>query len=265
MYRSKRILPDCADLKTGEIHVWRAPLAGHCRKGELGKLLQPEERARAAAFAFDLDRIRYIHSHRVVRQILSRYTDRDPSELVFEGPPHQKPRLAPKFGDPDLHFSLSHSNRCCLIAVRVGSPAGVDVEKLRELPEAASIARRWFSRAESDALARLSDSALLTGFFALWTHREAAIKALGASLEVGLGELECALDPDGTVRLVSWRGDKSIGRRWSVRRLNPARGYLGALATLTHFNSLRCLTWDSDAPGEATVNGTGLQAGDNFY
>ena len=39
---------------------------------------------RAAAFAFDLDRIRYIHSHSVLRQILSRYTDREPSRLVFE-------------------------------------------------------------------------------------------------------------------------------------------------------------------------------------
>lgn len=255
MRRSKRVLRDRADLKTGEIHVWNAPLPGRCRTDELSKLLEPEEQARAAAFAFDLDRFRYIHSHSVLRQILSRYIDRDPSELAFDRTPHQKPHLVPKFGDPHLHFSLTHSNRCCLIAVRVGCPVGVDVEELRELPEAASIARRWFSQAESDALARLSGSALLTGFFALWTHREAAIKALGTSLEVGLGELECALDPDGTVRLVSWRGDESIRRRWSVRRLNLARGYLGALATLTHFDSLRCLTWDSDAPGEATFSG----------
>ena len=33
-----------------------------------------------------------------------------------------------------------------------------------------------------------------------------------------------------------------------VRRLEPMRGYLGALATLDTFQFLRCLTWDSDAP-----------------
>jgi 4'-phosphopantetheinyl transferase len=247
MYWSKGILPDCAELKVGEIHVWNAPLEGHCRTGELGKLLQPEERAQAAAFAFDLDRIRYIHSHGVVRQILARYTDRDPSELVFEGPPHQKPSLAPKFGDPDLHFSLSHSNRCCLVAVREGSPVGVDVEELRELPEAASIARRWFSRAESDALALLSGAPLQRAFYALWTHREAIIKALGANLEIGLRQLECALEPDGRVRVVSWQDEPAITRPWRVRPLEPMEGYLGALATLTHFDSLRCLTWDDDA------------------
>jgi 4'-phosphopantetheinyl transferase len=252
---SKRILPDRAEIKTGEIHVWNAPLAGHCRTGELGELLQPEERARAAAFAFDLDRIRYIHSHSVLRQILSRYTDRDPSELVFEGAPHQKPRLAPKSGDPDLHFSLSHSNRCCLIAVRVASPVGVDVEQLRDVPDAASIARRWFSRAESDTLAPLSGAALQRAFFALWTHREAIIKALGANLEIGSRQLECALDPDGRVRVVSWRNDQAITRHWRVRSLESMGGYPGALATLTHFDSLRCLTWDGDASAEATISG----------
>jgi 4'-phosphopantetheinyl transferase len=255
MRRSKRILPDRAELKTGEIHVWNAPLAGDCATGELDKLLQPEERARASAFAFDLDRIRYIHSHAVVRQILSRYIDCDPSALVFQGPPDQKPRLAPKLGDPDLHFSLSHSNRCCLVAVREGSPVGVDVEQLRNVPDAASIAHRWFSRAESDALALLSGAQLQGAFYALWTHREAIIKALGANLEIGLTQLECALGPDGRVRVVSWQDDQAITRHWRVHPLEPMGGYLGALATLTHFDSLKCLIWDGDASADATTSG----------
>jgi 4'-phosphopantetheinyl transferase len=251
-----KILADRAGLENGEVHVWNAPLADECDTGELSELLEPEERGRAAAFAFDLDRIRYVHSHGVLRQILSRYTDREPGRLVFERSRHKKPRLVrEQREDSDLQFSLSHSNRCCLVAVRVGSPVGVDVEQLRDVPEPASIARRWLTRAESDALARLSGDALQRAFFGLWTHREAVIKALGANLEIGLKQLECALDPAGTVRLVSWRGDEAIARRWRVRRLEPVEGYLGALATLKHFNSLRCLTWDGDASAEAAAGG----------
>lgn len=130
---------------------------------------------------------------------------------------------------------------------------GVDVEQLRDLPEAARIACRWLTRAESNALARLSGPALHKGFFALWTHREAAIKAVGSNLEIGLRELECALDPTGTVRLVSWRGDEAIGRRWRVRRLEPVSGYVAALATLAWFESLRCLTWNGDCCTEAII------------
>lgn len=250
-----KIPADRAGLQNGEIHVWNAPLPNDCDTGELSKLLQPEERARAASFAFDFDRILYVHSHGALRQILSRYTGRGASELVFEVNQRQKPRLARKQDDLDLHFSLSHSNRCCLVAVRVGSPIGVDVERLRPLPDAARIARRWLTQAENDALARLSSAALQRAFFALWTHREAVIKALGADLEIGFRELACALDPDGTVRLVSWRGDEAITRQWRVRRLEPAGGYLGAVATLEDFDFMRCLTWDAAPYADAIADG----------
>ncbi len=254
MVQSKiaNIPADRAGLENGEIHVWSAPLPDHCDTGELSKLLQPEERTRAAAFAFDPDRILYLHSHSVLRQILSRYTGREASELVFEGGRDQKPRLAQNQNDADLHFSLSHSSRCSLIAVRAGCPVGVDVERLRPLPDAARIARRWLTPAENAALARLSGSALQRAFFALWTHREAVIKALGENLEIGFRKLACALDPDGSVRIVSWEGDEAITRQWRARRLEPAAGYLGALATLKDFPSMRCLTWDGDASVEAT-------------
>jgi 4'-phosphopantetheinyl transferase len=250
-----RILPDRAGLEKGEIHVWNALLADDGDTNELSKLLQSEERARAAAFAFDLDRSLYVHSHGALRQILSRYTGREASELIFEGVPDQKPRLARKLDDADLHFSLSHSDRCCLVAVRVGSPVGVDVERPRPLPEAARLARRWFTRAENDALARLPSPAFRRAFFVLWTHREAVIKALGANLEIGLRELACALDPDGSVRVVSWQGDEAITRQWRVRQLEPGDGYLGALATLKDFDSMRCFTWDGGAVAEASFGG----------
>jgi 4'-phosphopantetheinyl transferase len=251
---STKILADRASLEKGEVHVWNAPLPDECDTAALSKLLEPEERSRAAALAFNLDRARYIHSHSVLRQILSRYTGREPGRLAFDRNRHQKPRLVlERREDPDLHFSLSHSNRGCLVGVRVGSPLGVDIEQLRDVPEAASIARRWFTRAESDALAHLSGAALQQAFFGLWTHREAVVKAIGANLDIGLRQLECALDSAGTVRLVSWRGDQGIGRRWRVRRLEPMEGYLGALATLNHFDCLRCLTWDGEASAEAAA------------
>lgn len=243
--------PGRAGLENGEVHVWNAPLPDICDTDELIKFLKPEERARAATFAFDPDRHLYVHSHGVLRQILSRYTGREPGELVFEGNRDQKPRLARKPGGGDLHFSLSHSGGSCLIAVSLKSSIGVDVERLRPLPDAPRIARRWFTPAENDALARLSGAPFERAFFALWTHREAAIKALGENLETGFGALACAFDSDGTVRLVSWRGDEAVTRQWRVRGLEPADGYLGAVATLADFEVMRCLTWGRAAEAAA--------------
>lgn len=251
--RLANILADRAGLENGEIHVWNAPLGRDSDATGLALLLQPEERARAAAFAFDPDRRLYVHSHGVLRRVLSRYTGRGPGELVFEGSGGQKPRLRRRPDDGDLHFSLSHSGRLCLVAVSLRSPVGVDVERVRPLPDARRIARRWFTPAENDALARLSGAAFERAFFVLWTHREAVTKALGENLEAGFRALTCALDPDGSARLVSWRGDEAVTRHWKVRRLEPAHGYLGALATLADFEVMKCLTWGCDGAAEAAV------------
>jgi 4'-phosphopantetheinyl transferase len=234
-----------AGLENGEVHVWSALLEDGGDSDQLARLLQPEERARAVAFAFDPDRRLYVHSHGILRRILSLYTGREPGELVFEGIGCGKPRLERTPDGGDLHFSLSHSGCMCLIAVSLRSPVGVDVERLRPLPDARGIARRWFTAAEDDALARLSGAAFERAFFALWTHREAVTKALGENLETAFSELACALDSDGSARLVSWRGDEGVARRWRVCRLEPAGGYLGALAVLECFDSLKCLTWDA--------------------
>ena len=240
-----RVSAGRAGLENGEVHVWSALLDDGGDSGELARLLQPEERARAAAFAFDPDRRLYVHSHGVLRRILSLYTGREPDELVFEGSGGQKPRLKRRPDGGVLHFSLSHSGCMCLIAVSLMSPVGVDVERLRPLPDARRIVRRWFTAAENDALARLSGTAFERAFFALWTHREAVIKALGENLETGFSGLACALDSDGSARLVSWRGDEGVARRWRVCRLEPAGGYVGALAALERFDTLKCLTWDA--------------------
>lgn len=234
-----------AGLENGEVHVWSALLEDGGDSDELAKLLQPEERARAAAFAFDPDRRLYVRSHGVLRRILSLYMGREPGELVFEAPSSGKPRLKRRPDGGDLHFSLSHSGRMCLIAVSLRSPVGVDVERLRPLPDAWRIARRWFTAAENDALARLPGAAFERAFFALWTHREAVTKALGENLETGFSGLACALDSDGSARLVSWRGDEGVARRWRVCRLELAGGYAGALAALECFDALKCLTWDT--------------------
>lgn len=240
-----------AGLENGEVHVWNAPLDGG--GDEPAKLLQPEERARAAAFAFDPDRRLYVHSHAVLRQVLSLYTGREPEAHAFDGIGMGKPRLARRPGDRDLHFSLSHSGGLSLIAVSLKAPVGVDVERLRSLPEARRLARRWFTPAENDALARLSDAAFDRAFFALWTLREAAIKALGEELETGFGALTCALDPDRSARLVSWRGDEAVTRQWRAHRLAPADGYLGAIVTLADFSAMRRLTWGRDGAAEAAL------------
>jgi 4'-phosphopantetheinyl transferase len=232
----------CVDrppLSIGEIHVWTARLADqHHATADLLRILSREERAQAAQFSFERDRMRFIQAHGVVRQILSNYCDADAATLTFARNHHGKPYLIPRANGPNLQFSVSHSSDCCMLAVRLDHPIGIDVEKVRDLPRAIDIAQRFFTPAETRALAALQGTLRRDAFFALWTHKEATVKGLGISLAANLGRVEFDLDPVGGLRLAAWDGDPSVARRWSVFRLDPAPGYVAAVASAHPIRSL---------------------------
>ena len=227
-------------LSIGEIHVWAARLVdGHDATADLLRTLSREERAQAAQFAFERDRMRFIQAHGVVRRILSIYCDADPATLTFARNHHGKPYLIARANRPNLQFSVSHSSNCCMLAVRFDHPIGIDVEKVRDLPRAIDIVRSYFTPAESKALSALQGMAQRDAFFALWTHKEATVKGLGISLAAHLGRIEFDLDPIGGLRLVAWDGDQSVARKWSIVRLDPQPGYVAAVASA---HPMRCLT-----------------------
>lgn len=92
---------------------------------------------------------------------------------------------------PALHFNLSH---CSGLAACLLSPleCGVDVEFCRPLRE--RVVRRVFSEKEKQALALADDPDLL--FTALWTLKEAYVKALGIGIGYPMREV-CFSVEDG--------------------------------------------------------------------
>ena len=225
----------CVDrpaLSIGEIHVWTAHLVDEYRAtADLLAILSREESAQAAQFSFERDRMRFIQAHGIVREILSNYLDADAATLVFARTHHGKPYLVPRANGPHLEFSVSRSSNCCMLAVQLDHSIGIDIEKVRDLPQAIDIVQSYFTPVESKALSALRGAARRDAFFALWTHKEAMVKGLGISLAAHLGRIEFDLDPIGGLRLVAWDRDQSVAQKWSVVRLDPAPGYVAAIAS----------------------------------
>jgi 4'-phosphopantetheinyl transferase len=237
----------CPTLSGADIHVWTARLADHHHAtSDLLRILDQEELARAAQFSFERDRSRFIQTHAIVRQILANYCDTDAATLTFSRNGYGKPNLVLRANCPRLQFSFSHSGSCCLLAVRLDHPIGVDVEKIRDLPQAIEIAQSYFAPAESKALASLRGAAQRDAFFVLWTHKEAAVKGLGIGLAANLRRLEFDFGPADGPRLVSWDGDCSVAQTWSTFRIDPAAGYVAAVASTKPIGSLTLHNW-SDA------------------
>jgi 4'-phosphopantetheinyl transferase len=178
-------------LKPGHIDVWRisldhvqvpAPTAG--------------ELARAARFRLPETAARYLKSHGAMRHILSQFTT---APLEFALREHGKPYLPLS---PELHFNLSHSHEMALIAVALDHEVGVDIERMRPLPQFHRLVDRFFPPSEPHPAGEAD-------FFRHWTRIEAVLKARG------IGLYGASTDPEG---------------EWTIEEIPVPEGFAGAVA-----------------------------------
>jgi 4'-phosphopantetheinyl transferase len=246
-----------AGSRADRIDVWTAELVDHDDAvAEFVCILDERERERAHRFRFAQHRRFFIQSHGIVRQILAAYAGIDPAALTFGEGPWGKPLVVVPKWDAQLQFSLSHSGTSCMVAVRSGGPVGIDVEQVRDLPNSADIADRMFTRAEGALIGRLAGAARRDAFFALWTAKEAVVKALGRSLADYLDRMQFDLDPAGRLRFLSLDGDSASARTWSVQRVDAPAGFAAALAGCPWFAAVRHFAWRRTAQTRRTMKGT---------
>jgi 4'-phosphopantetheinyl transferase len=216
--------PENLVLGPGSVHLWFAPSGTVPIQFEPDvSVLSHDERKRALAFRFDLDRARYIRAHRMLRAVLSRYTGIPADALRFVQNDCGKPSLA----EPsDVHFNMSDTLDAALLAVTLSGEVGVDIEKLRPVPDAADIASRYFTPVESEWIFSRDKTDRDKGFLQLWTRKEAVIKAEGKGLSLPLSAFDCS----GVKVLVHIDREEELSR-WRVLSVHCGLLYLAALAT----------------------------------
>lgn len=157
---------DRLELGSNEIHLWRAHLA--CDEGLLHRFeatLAPDEKARAGRFFFSSDRVNYVVTRGILRELLGRYANRAAAELEFEYSALGKPFLRGMLSEASIQFNVSHSHGLALLAFAEGRKVGVDVELIRpEFPHL-QIAERYFAPEEVHELRGLPRSMQEEGFF----------------------------------------------------------------------------------------------------
>jgi 4'-phosphopantetheinyl transferase len=203
------------------VHVWRASLDAYT--GPV--VLSPDEQARAARFKFPLHQQRFTAARSILRGILGRYLNLAPEALVFHYSPYGKPCVEER----DIYFNLSHSDNWAAYAIAAIPEIGIDIEQIKPDTEVENIAQRFFSAAESQALAQCSADKKTALFYQQWTCKEAFIKASGEGLSYPLGEFEVEITGK-SARIARIGKDKRAGEEWSVIPFSIADNYAAALA-----------------------------------
>lgn len=159
----------------------------------LAGLLNAAERKRADCFLFDRHMRQYQAAHAMKRLMLTAAVRGAvaPEAWRFEMGAHGKPRVARGAGP---QFNLSHTDGLVACAVSQRVELGIDVEDLDQHAPL-ELAGTYFARAEEGWLRGLPEAARQTGFFRLWTLKEAYVKATGLGLAQPLDALAFGFDP----------------------------------------------------------------------
>jgi 4'-phosphopantetheinyl transferase len=220
----------------GEVHVVRRALPAPTeRLAALRALLSPDERERAERFLLDQDRNEFESARGYLRELLAGYLTIDAASLHFTYNNHGKPELS-----GDLRFNVSHSGGLALYAFARSRSVGIDLERHRTNVDLVSIAQRFFSPAEGEALRALPKNRFTEGFFNCWTRKEAYLKARGESVTHLLRAFDVSLTPGDPACLVATRPDPGEASRWSMQALDLGPGWSAAVVVEGPARRVRC-------------------------
>jgi 4'-phosphopantetheinyl transferase len=211
-----------------EIHLWCAALGDfYSELPRFQAMLSPDERVRASRFRSSDDRQAFVVCRGILRQLLAQYLGRDAATIDFSYGRFGKPEIAVAADHLPLYFNTSRSDALAVYAVTSACPVGVDVERLRPVPEFECIASRFFSPFETNSLLALPPDRQMEGFFTAWTSQEALLKATGDGISRvhGSGHIDPGLPAQRPLER-----DSHASSSWELHVLRPATGYLAAVA-----------------------------------
>ncbi len=210
-------------LEPGEVHVWCARTDELAMSDAgLAEMLAADEVARAGAFRFRRDASRFVRRRWLLRRLLGA-VGCDPGAEPLPTGANGRPTVLP---GATLFFSASSSGGLAAVAMARDHDLGLDVERLRPVPDLDLLARSTMTAEEQAGLARLPPGERGAAFLRLWTVKEAFVKALGAGL---------SLDPARVTTRLAGPGRWSVsspdaGRAWSVVAVDVGAGHVASLA-----------------------------------
>ncbi len=232
------VVPSGLVVRSGELHVFRAPLGPSSEDVEEAMgLVTEEERDMAEAVGSVGDGLAFLRTRALTRRVLGWILGRSPVDIEFCRTEHGRPALV----DREVCFSAAYGGGQQLVAVSLDSDVGVDVQD----GDAAYGENLYLALTEWEQrlLRRLSPSARKMFFLSLWTRKEAVLRAAGYGLRVPPDEVDVLVE-DGAGAVAVPLPDGAGVAEVQVRDLPGGRGAVAAVAVAGPVSALH--TWMFD-------------------
>ncbi len=164
-----------------------------------------------------------------MRELLGRYLNEHPCEILFRFGPYGKPSLASSLDDDGLCFNYTDAEGRALYAFAQGCELGVDLEHLSRTIRYRRIAERKFTQSESEALLGLPDAEGRRAFLGCWTRKEAYGKARGVGICYPLDSVDLCTDYISPMMTIHDRVSADAVRLWNLRQFYPDERFVASI------------------------------------
>jgi 4'-phosphopantetheinyl transferase len=214
------------------VHIWGFSLTANAAcVAQCHQSLSAAERARAQRFVHARLRDDFVVAHGVLRHLLARCAQTEPSALRFSVSPEGKPLLAAaEKGAAPLSFNLTHAHGRALLAISDGRDVGIDLEKIRDEVRALVIARRYFAESECAGVEAAPAHLRNQVFFRYWVAKEAVLKAAGIGLHFPIDQFGVQFDAAGSAARIRTGKGSRLTADWTVQSLPVDEGWAAAVA-----------------------------------
>jgi 4'-phosphopantetheinyl transferase len=215
----------------GSVEVWLAdPAHLNSAADEGGSLwLSAEEHARLDATVGIRTRGERLAAYLLARWALARRLGQRPFEVALSRDSEGRPTPI-SHPEGTVEISIAHTRRLVVCGVAENARIGVDAEHRRPHAPAGAIARRFFCPDEMRSLEAAPESTRVDQFWALWTLKEAFVKATGADLFDGLGACAFRVGERGHVEHVFSPASEVPPGRWAFELFAPSDAHYLAIA-----------------------------------
>jgi len=159
--------------------------------GKFLELIDPAYRERILRYRFWEDRQRSLLGQVLARYAIMKNFKLTNDQIKINRNAYGKPFIS---GTGGIYFNISHSGNWVVCIINT-EEVGVDVQEVKDMD--LSIAEHFFSREEKEYLAALEKEEKLSGFYNIWTLKEAYIKALGFGFTMPLNSFSVIHMSDG--------------------------------------------------------------------
>ncbi len=164
-----------------------------------GDLLTEDEVSQLKRYVFEKDQWCLIASRKLTRNLMIQLHPRSQWADWYWAPDEMgKPRFIDSALSNNWKFNLAHTQDAVACIVQQKNEVGIDIENWTRPAHCIELAERFFSREEAHELQNYENdpTQLSRRFFAVWTLKEAFVKALGLGLRFPLDAFRVELPED---------------------------------------------------------------------